>query len=527
MSDIRFDLDLRPDNDMLRVGPDIRFGDLTSVFRRRGLIRVLVVVDGSISYQPGVGFGVARVIEILRSTSIGCTDFTVDVAERNGGSFSDNGHGGGTPGHLRYDGFRFDAVVGGNTPVLDRYDTVMLFGINSGDPDSVDGNERAAIGQWMDEGGGVFATGDHDVLGENLAAGVPRVRSMRRWTVADGVPPIGGTTRIDTHQPANPAQSSGAQLIPGNNQTDDVPQPITWHPEASWGPWWARKSRPHEILCHPFHGPIDVMPDHAHEGLCLTEAEITGDPARAAEFPGVLPKVIATGRVVPDPPHVHAKGDVDARDIPMISVYDGWDDDGHKGRIVVDSTWHHWMDLNLLGLEAENGPEWHKIQRFFVNVAKWTARKGRYRSFCFWDILGAFYAYPGIEELRVSRSPFESGRTVGAYLTSIHGPCTVTRGICDLFPSLCEILLVERELEVIPLPIEHLETVIIGGAVEALRPVAERIDKAMVSRQRFEVSAEELEKLAVEGAREGLQQAIKQVRVDCVELDSMVTSLDR
>ena len=39
----------------------------------------------------------------------------------------------------QYDGFRFDAVVGGNTPVLDRYDTVMLFGIRSGDPDSAAG----------------------------------------------------------------------------------------------------------------------------------------------------------------------------------------------------------------------------------------------------------------------------------------------------------------------------------------------------------------------------------------------------
>ena len=50
--------------------------------------------------------------------------------------------------------------------------------------------EKAAIDGWMDQGGGVFATGDHDYLGATMCQRIARVGAMRKWTNADGVPPI-------------------------------------------------------------------------------------------------------------------------------------------------------------------------------------------------------------------------------------------------------------------------------------------------------------------------------------------------
>lgn len=520
-------LEFRDQDEVFRFNPRIDIGDLTWHFRRRGRIDVLVVVDG-LSYDKSPGaFGVGRVIDLLRGTSIGCTDIVVDVASRSTASaFADHGNGGWVDGHLRYSGFQFDSAVGGNL-VLDRYDTVLLFGSSSLDPNSVNGAEQAAIAGWMQQGGGVFATGDHATLGQRMCAGIPKVRSMRRWTSADGVPPGGGPDRIDTNQPANAAEMAGVELIEGTVERDAVPQPITWHPEATWGSIWKQYSRPHEVLCHPVYGPIDVMPDHPHEGLCLTAAEIAADPAKAADFPGVQPKVIATGKVVPDPPFMHQKGAVNEAAIPMVAVYDGWKEEEDAGRIVVDSTWHHWLDMNLDGLAAENGPEWAKISRYFINVVKWTARKGAYRSFCGWTILNSFFVYPGIEEFSLKGSLIDHGRYLHQHLRAIHGPCTVSTDLCELLPWICTVTALDvRRQRVLPLPVELLEASALGGVIEAVRPVAEKLRDAMEVGEEFEIHIEELEERIEAGAKRGAAMAIQQVKRDCREIDGLIGQFD-
>ena len=88
------------------------------------------------------------------------------------------------------------------------------------------------------------------------------------------------------------------------------------------------------MLCHPKLGPIDVMPDHPHEGLCFTESQIDLAATYAfngysgPEYPGSgsgqpRPRVIAWGHTLADPPYSFAKGDTTAKHFPMISVYDG------------------------------------------------------------------------------------------------------------------------------------------------------------------------------------------------------------
>ena len=501
--------------------------------RLRATVTVLVVVDTDIGVVESPGaFGVGRVIRLLRETTVGCTDFDVDVASRDQLPFVDHGPGG--AGTIRYEGFRFDSVVGGQL-VLDRYHEVLMFGFKPDNSGSADDNriedttlpgvipmgttEQAAITAWMDAGGGVFATGDHHYLGATMCHRIPRVRSMRRWTNADGVPTIGGPTRIDTHQPSTAAQAAGTAMIPSTAQTDATPQPIDWVPMVTYAHGLIRYRRPHPLLCHPRRGPIDVMPDHAHEGLCVPPAEIAADPVRRAEFPGSeLPQIIAFGDVTADPPLDHAKGDVPARRFPMISVYDGWR--SGVGRIVVDSTWHHWMDLNLFAIEAAGGADWDKIARYFVNVATWIAPPGVYRARCWWEILFAHFEPIAIEELHPQATIRELGSTLHTLIAHRHGPCTVREWvfdwICEFHPALCRGL-TERFRVPEPAgcltcpPIELVEQVILGGMVDGTRDLAAKVRAIAEAGEPLELDVEEVAAAANDGAQRALEELRTQV----------------
>jgi len=420
-------------------------------------IKILIVADTEISFTTGPGvFGIGRLVKLLRETKVGCTRFDVTLARRSSVSpMVTNPSPADT--QPRYDGFRFDAVVSGK-PLLDSYDEVWIYGFkpgNDGGPDSninqafalplTDG-ELAALTRWMNEKqGGLFATGDHDYLGASMCHRIPRIGTMRKWTNADGVPPIGGLDRIDTNRPATPGQADIAgtpDVMPFSNQSDSVPQPIQW---VAWQKhkhgYFTVHKRPHPVLCHPKLGPIDVMPDHAHEGCMFRESDIDLTATYAfngysgAEYPGsgagqARPRVIAWGNTLADPPYNHAKGDSPAKHFPMISVYDGHVAD--IGRVAGDSTWHHHMDINLLGLEsAADTTAWQKISRYFINLAVWLAPPGRYRAHCFFDFVKAHFEYVGLLELHPKIEAARVGHIFRDHLVLHYGPCWVTSFVLD------------------------------------------------------------------------------------------------
>lgn len=267
-------------------------GDLHKRFHLHTTIKILVVVDGSISLtEAPSGFGVGRVVRLLRESHIGCTHFSVDLARRNSAVPSTNNSP--APDQPRYNGFRFDQQETGQ-PILNKYHEVWCFGFNPDNNAGPDSNitqasalpmndaELVVLTTWMnDRRGGLLAMGDHDYLGASMCHRMPRIRSMRRWTNAQGVPPIGGAGNSDTHlrhdtnQPFTAAQLSGTAVIPFSNQEDSKPQSIDWVPWISQQvSIFQIRQRPHPILCHPVHGPIDVMPDHPHEGWCYEDDEI-------------------------------------------------------------------------------------------------------------------------------------------------------------------------------------------------------------------------------------------------------------
>lgn len=254
-------------------------------------VNILIVVDTAISVDPAIanGFGIGRVIELIRNTRVGCMRFRVDLALRNGEAPTVVA----SPSAIehRYRGFRFN-MTDGATPVIDRYEQIWCFGFapgNSGDPSDAPINnpgafpasdaELAKLSEWMKvKKGGVFGTGDHHFLGASMCKRIPRLGTMRRWTNADGVPTQFGTTRIDTLRPPSDAYMPGApgQLAMNNTpqEGDLTVQPLQWATwRRSFWPFVPRR-RPHPVLCHPQLGPINVMPDHAHEGWCVEAADI-------------------------------------------------------------------------------------------------------------------------------------------------------------------------------------------------------------------------------------------------------------
>lgn len=415
-------------------------------------VDILFVVDTEIATQPGAGFGVGHIINLIRTSSVGCMHFRVDIALRNGVTPAVVASP--APFGPKYVGFRFD-MKDGATDVVDKYEQIWCFGFkpsNSGSANDAEidlgtsfpasNAELAKLATWMkNKKGGLFGTGDHHFLGASMCRKIPRLGTMRRWTNADGVPPIGTSARIDTLRPPSPAYEPGApggpqDLENGAHQGDLKVQPIQWVAwQWSWWPIVLRK-RPHPLLCHPSLGPINVMPDHAHEGLCVENPPLGGtynfDGAGAQpEYPPAIdggaqpkPEIIAFGSTLGDPPYNFFKGGQPARaKFPMISAYDG-----HRagvGRVVTDSTWHHWMDVNIEQIMNADTADWKLIKRYFINLAVWLNPPG-FTTRCFWICaFKSHFLYPGFQEYQRGLSRYELGHYLKLHLASYYGPCWV------------------------------------------------------------------------------------------------------
>lgn len=429
---------------------------------------ILIVVDTEISTTPANSFGIASVIELIRNVKVGCMRFNVDIALRDTSTSAVMSNPG--PTQPKYVGFRFDMQDGGSD-VIDRYEQIWCFGFKPNNSGSFNDAiidqafampasdaELGKLDSWMSTKGGqggLFGTGDHHFLGASMCRRIPRLGTMRRWTNADGVPPQFTPARIDTLRPPSPAfepGNPGGPLALENNahQGDLVVQPIRWVPwQTIFGPFVLRQ-RPHPVLCHPTLGPIDVMPDHAHEGWIVETPDLAapnqfdGQP----EYPDAIdggpkpaPLVIAYGSNLGHPPYNFDKEDQPARsNNPMIAVYDG-----HRagvGRVATDSTWHHWMDVNIDAIRLADTTDWKKISRYFINLAVWLNPPG-YSTKCFYfAVVASHFEYPGFQEYRLGAPTLELGQAARHYLIHKYGPCWVTEVLWVLV----------HELEVFPLP---------------------------------------------------------------------------
>lgn len=348
--------------------------------------------------------------------------------------------------------FRFGQAftVNGQSRNLSDYDMVLLFAIEAGDPLSSLAGEAEAIAQFMEDGGGFFATGDHSNLGAPLCGLIPRVRSMRRWWSGTGpggepaAPSPVGAGRHDTTQPGPDG------ITNFEDQSDEVAQPIVPALYAaglsSKQGYIARKYLPHPLLCSP-QGMVKFLPDHMHEGWCEVPGKLDGtfnlggstlreypDYTPASPPPGFTPKalapeIVATGHVRLNTTSpaldtgAHTGGTAPTNEMTF-GVIGAWD--GHrvsKGRVVVDSTWHHFFNINLTGdrfLENDSlGPqheqkrhgfyvsdgsggrvacdEYKMIQWYFRNIVYWLIPAKRHKNI-FWSTLLEVIRTPRLSE---------------------------------------------------------------------------------------------------------------------------------
>lgn len=517
--------------------------DLVFVLRRKS--RILMVVDNDISYSAGGGFGIGRVISIMNNATLGCASFEVKLAQRSG-TQSKNANAG--LHQLTYSGFRFDQTEPDGSLIINQFDQIWCFGFDPGNgqpnnlnpaidvnitnhPWAINTNELEKLTRWMnDRRGGLFATGDHHYLGASLCSRIPRLGIMRKWTVTDGVPTIGGTSRLDTNRPATPGQQAGTDIIPNGVESDAVPQKIRWVAEQTiWSSPFFTTSTPHPILCHPTLGPIDVMPDHPHEGRCFDPSDPDWISTRrdatynyngysGHHFPSVdgerpLPRIIAWGNTLSEPPLRFAKGPQEARSFPMISVYDG--QKVGIGRVVTDSTWHHWFNMNLDGLAAAADTTYYqKIERYFINIGIWLASPA-WRSAMSWcPLVVSRFEYFGLMERTLNTHLLDIGRTHLEFMRLRLGPCWVRTWLWEILAALDRKLVYWLEDRIKPMPwpclscppIELLETAVMGGIVRTLfsdeRELQTRL--SMVDKLQFELSPKEIERRIQVGAAQGL-----------------------
>ena len=315
---------------------------------------------------------------------------------------------GGTPDILN---FNFSSSV-----TLTDFDVLWLIGdegIGSGDDGTaISEPELLAIAQFMDGGGGVFATGDHEGIGAQMCGRIPRVRTMRYWfwdaaDIPADVPPGGlanwpaaGPTRADTIQPA----TGGGFYFDG--QSDHIPQPLTAVVPG------------HPILQVP-SGVLNRYPDHMHEGEVVVPwaangtYSFFGSPSLAeyrmlGAMPPELPQVIATGTVLAShgtensPGYTGTSGGtggaptVARPPLGILCTYEGWN--AGVGRVVVDSSFHHLLDINLIGdpqggdLSGMTDTDTHQgfravpsmltdMHALFNNIVAWLARPVRALTF--------------------------------------------------------------------------------------------------------------------------------------------------
>ena len=403
-------------------------------------VNVLVLTDGDGSFQAkGNRFALTEFVTTLKADAGDLWNFAVTTAHRYApGVYLGLAGDPSTDFSNLADVKNFSFTNAQHFPP-GFYDEVFLFGFATTTPGQSYGYpaghalgdpELAVLAAFMEAGGGVFAVGDHDDLGIDLCGKVPRVRSMRRWAfdyaaiTQNGVPNYNLYDESSHNAPPAMGPHRHSTTVAGANgrfefddQSDDIPQtnqPVIYQ-MISGNTFLTRVTRyPHPLLCG-MEGVIDVLPDHMHEGECevpnasgLTKTYAFGSGSPLPEYPALNgsplpPQVVAWGTVAQrkadssytDPGQPSKYDDNELLDGDTFGQIAAWD--GHvvgRGRVSVDSTFHHFVNVNVIGdtddakhtwtndepikakgfLGSVSGQAFYtRIREYWRNIARWLA----------------------------------------------------------------------------------------------------------------------------------------------------------
>ena len=534
------------------------------------VLQILFVIDGRITTNDGSNcFGLKLVLDTLRDTSFApWVRFKVDVVRRDSPgkddahpdyrlcAIGDNGYT--APGDsvpFEHFGFTFTEPKF----KIDDYDQIWFFGdypMNSTelitDPSfsPMADAELRVLAEWMDRGGGVFAVGDHFNLGASMCSRIPRVRTMRKWTEGQGVPSQFGDDRNETLQLV-PASSDDAR------EGDATPQTIEPVFRARATSILARPLVPHPLLCAPGGAIINKFPDHMHEGEVINDDEVVLDSplgipnyhrleypfdvpvvaqAEVADAVAVIvepprprarPHVVAYGRTtntigwpqVPpgtaNPGVAFAGARLPTRTFGLISAYDG--DRAGIGRVVVESTWHHWFSFNLHGLRDWNPVVYENMQAYYRNVALWLATPAQRQSMLIAAAWGPVVSDPMAFPPESSKRLWAVGERVVNIISRTASPCTISEFVASFFDGRAEeIFAVPDDLDASEpcrtcLPADLAERAIVGGIASALIQPATDYYKARGSPRRL-LDPEAIASHAAAGAKRGQRALLEAVQ---------------
>ena len=220
---------------------------------RPGKVRILMYAEAPVTFgHTSMNFrGLSYVHTLLTARAYPYVDFDVTYANRNTDPTA--------PAQSN--------KMLTDLEIVNNCDEVWLFGVSSGSRLTAD--EVRELTQFMaaPKYGGIRHTGDHASLGQGIAGQIPRAGAMRRYPAPPDFGPIWNTTLDD---------GSNADFD-FDDQSDDVPQTIRYKTYRLRGlaSRYLRPVRPHPVLCGS-NGPVDVLPDHQHEGEAIAPVPVLG-----------------------------------------------------------------------------------------------------------------------------------------------------------------------------------------------------------------------------------------------------------
>lgn len=395
-------------------------------------IRVLFYTDSYINHDPDSElktWGLSELEKLITYKTRGLATFQFDLINR----------------HL--DKQRIERKL------LCKYDELWVFGVrtNKGEPFELNDDEVQALKNWMDQGGGLFVTGDHSVpfdsnlcegdhkefpnLGLSLGNRIKRAGEMREWKG----PPTACAGSLDNFNTQEFGNTNDLD-DPGLDK-DNVAQTLFEMPDPPHRLFWWRVDNDGKVI------PIQKFPDHGHEGkLLLPDVSGKDWPARAS-------KVVVAARGLDK-----RFGDK-SRVYYLVLAFDG--DTSGVGRIVADSSFHHYFNINLRNLPSrssngcacgypELGSDLDQIAQYYGNLALWLTPLSARREIKF-ELLHRVAEHPEIFEVQGSDVTY-MGRMARQVIALEVG------GVSNLY-----LLLASSEFEASPRPFDEVLTLLLLG----------------------------------------------------------------
>jgi len=325
-------------------------------------------------------------------------------------------------------------VIRLTTELLQEFDEVWFMGTYQqnvdtfsegfgGPKNELNEDEVNALASWMNnEFGGVLITGDHatdrpgqvnDPKDEQLALGralgqkVPRAGQLRIWK---GPPTLAPADAFNT-------LSTG---VVDPTQDDPIPQRLLFdHVDARGVPhelFWGKDQKGKQQF-------INVFPDHAHEGgLIIPEPDNTWPPFDAP--PGtVKPKAVSIASGINFAPNGGRNS--------VLVTYDG--DSVGVGRIVADSSFHHYLDVNLEGFnQSEDKSILRSITQFYRNLAFYLIPLSKRQQIAK-EMFARIVTHPAVLEERGNRAE-AIGNMAQNYLSRVASPIELNEMVHMLLP---------------------------------------------------------------------------------------------